>query len=177
MKKLIALSLIALVSIGFASAWLDPPTETEKQYFRDGLRNMSVREFGGYGVALSGEDVQASVYVYKRKTLPEGNWSPTFQDAFAQDPTSWEQVYDYVLDEINQSSYQETFGYLNANNQTYWIENSTVTDSSLSGELIDPSTEQSAGSVSLSPLFWSFWTGSAEIDGTTYRLVLLKLRS
>ena len=172
--KTILLTLIALLSLSFAFAWLDPPTEEEKLYFKDNLKNLSEKEFGGFGVAIGATEMQTSVYVYKRQTLTSGEWNTVFQDAFATDPVSWIEVYDYVLARISLSEYYETFGYLNINNETYWLNGVDITESSLSADI--SSADNSTGTVSVSPLFWSFWTGSADIDGTNHKIVLLKSR-
>lgn len=171
--KLFVILLAALLSIGIASAvWLDPPTDIEKQYFKDNLKNLSEKEFGAFGVAIGDLDVQTSVYVYKRQTLTTEEWNIVFKDAFATDPSDWTQVYDFVLDRIKISNYFETFGYLNIDNSTYWIENVDITDTSFEGDLTNVSG--AVGTLKLNYLFWSFWTGNADINGNDYRIVVLK---
>ena len=101
-------------------------------------------------------------------------WNTVFKDAFATNPSTWIEVYDYVLNRINQSNYYETFGYLHVNNKTYWVTDIDFENSSLSGDLTFENA--SAGTIIMNPLFWSFWSGSADIDNTNYRLVMLKLR-
>jgi len=173
--KLLAILVLAMFSISFAFAWLGTPTDAEKAYFKDSLKNMSEKEFSGFGVALSGNDLQLSIYVYKRQTLTADEWSNVFKDAFNTNPANWTQAYDWVLARINESSYYETFGYLNMNNRTYWLENVDVSNEVLDADI--NSTDNSTGRISMSPLFWSFWTGSADIDGTEYRIVLLKMKN
>jgi len=173
MKKLVLL-VLAFFSISFACAWLDPPSDTDKQYFKDSLKNMSEKEFSGIGAALGNMDVQVSVYIYKHQTLLPEEWNTVFKDAFATNPSTWTEVYDYVLNRINQSNYYETFGYLHVNNKTYWVTDVSFDNSSLSGDLTFENA--GAGTITMNPLFWSFWSGSADIDNTNYRLVMLKLR-
>jgi len=170
--KAILLTLVALLSISFAFAWLDPPTADEKAYFNSALKNLSEKEFGGFGVAIGSSDVQTSVYVYKRQTLTSDEWSVVFKDAFSTEPATWTDVYDYVLYRIGLSDYYETFGYLNINNKTYWLSDVSISDSSLSADI--SSADNSTGTFSASPLFWSFWTGTANVDSADYKIVLLK---
>ena len=172
--KTILLTLVALLSISFAFAWLDPPSADEKAYFSSSLKNMSEKEFGGFGVAIGSTDLQVSIYVYKHETLSPDGWSMVFKSAFATNPSNWTDVYDYVIYVIQQSDYYETYGYLHINNVTYWLNNVGISDNSLSADLALANSTVSAGTVSLTPLFWSFWTGSADIDGTSYKIVLLK---
>jgi len=173
--KTLAVLIVAMLSINFAFAWLDPPTDVEKAYFKDNLKSLSEKEFDGFGVALGTSDLQTSVYIYKRQTLTADEWSTVFKDAFATNPGSWTEVYDYVLARIAESDYFETFGYFNLNNDTYWLNSVSISDSSLTGELSN--ADGAVGSVSMSPAFWSFWTGSADVDGESYRIVVLKIKN
>ena len=172
--RIMAMLVLTLLSISFAFAWLDPPTDADKAYFKENLKSLSEKEFDGFGVALGTSDLQASVYIYKRQTLTADEWSTVFKDAFATNPTSWTEVYDYVLARISGSDYYETFGYFNLNNETYWLNSVSISDSSLSAELSN--ADGAVGSVLMSPAFWSFWTGNADVDGDSYRIVLLKFK-
>jgi hypothetical protein len=168
--KLLVVPLVIALVIGTALAWEDLPTDAEKADWKAALKNMTEREFGGIGV--SGEDMQTSVYVYRRHTL--ANWTQTFKDAFANEGDNWAAVYSYVLDQIRTSELYETYGYFNLDDQTYWIENISLDSTSLTAELTYQNS--TAGNISLHPLFWSFWTGELELNGENSNVVLLKFK-
>ena len=172
--KYLALAFVVIAAMGTAFAWLDPPTAEEKAYFKTGLKNMSEKEFAGYGACLGSEDLSASVYIYTRKTLPEEDWTAVFKDAFDSGASTWTEVYDHVLGVIAENDYYETFGYFNLNNGTYWMEDISLSDDAVSASI--NSTSGDTGTVSLKPAFWSFWTGEAEFAEDSCKLVILKFK-
>jgi len=82
----IIITILALVMLGGVVAWLNPPTDVEKLYFKDATKNLTEREFSGRGVAIGSEDTALSIYVYKRQTLTAEEWTLVFKDAFATNP-------------------------------------------------------------------------------------------
>lgn len=173
--KYLALVLVLIAAVlGTAFAWLDPPTASEKAYFKDSLKNMSEKEFAGYGACLGSKDLSASVYIYTRKTLSEEDWTAVFKDAFDSGASTWTEVYDYVLGVIAENDYYETFGYFNLNNGTYWMEEISLSDDEVSAGI--NSTAGVTGTVSLKPAFWSFWTGEATVGEEMCKLVILEFK-
>lgn len=176
--KLLAILVLAMFSISFAfAAYLGTPTAADKAYFKSSLKNITEREFRSIGVAFGSSDLQASVYVYKRQTLTSDGWTAAYSAAFATNPSNWEQAYDYVIGIVKQSDLYETYGYLDINNQSYWLANMSISNTSFYADITLPNSTENSGNVSLSPLFWSFWTGSADVEGNSYRMVLLKLKN
>jgi hypothetical protein len=173
-QKMMVLLAVALLSISFAFAWLDPPSADEKAYFKAALKNMSEKEFGGSGVTLGMSDMQTSIYVYKRQTLTTDGWKAAYKEAFSTNPATWYIVYDYILDIVKRSDLYETYGYLHVNNQTYWLENVSIENTSFTANFTAPNSTDVAGTVSLTPLFWSFWIGDTDIGNDSYKTVFLK---
>ena len=122
--KRVAIKMVLAVLIfncAFA-VWLDPPTDAEKENWKAALKNYTENESSGKGVASNdNEDLDVSGYLSKRQTLTVDQQNTVFKDAFATDPMSWTEVYGYVLNQIEQSTYFEEYGYVWVNNQSYWM--------------------------------------------------------
>ena len=172
MKKMI-ISLLILSLITLSQAWLDPPTSEEKQYFKDKSGEFSQREFTSFGISYPQQ--RTSINIYTRKTLEPERWTPVFREAFNTNPTDWFQVYDYVLNQINKSNYHQQFGYFNQGNDTYWVQNITLTESELEAHLISSTNTNMTGSIQINNIYWNFWTGIAVIDDVTESLVMVRV--